>query len=259
LNSVLDDNHLLTLPNGERINFGPNVNFVFETNNLKFASPATVSRMGVIYMSEEDVEVSRLVNTWIRKQDQNLMPKITTWIEEYFYSALEWVLHNDQYLLVQTTKVGIVSNVLTHLIGVKTKSEFAISIIRGFGSNFPIEIRNKFANEFFALMDEKVPDSRNPLDCNFNEKHGGFKSYAFDPSEAFLDHETLSYETPPLIQTVGIQRDINFIKKWLDNSEPFIVVGPEGCGKSLLLNFLFTKLKSTQVSIHQISSSTLSR
>ena len=46
LNSVLDDNHLLTLPNGERISFGNNVNFVFETHDLKFASPATISRMG---------------------------------------------------------------------------------------------------------------------------------------------------------------------------------------------------------------------
>lgn len=34
LNSVLDDNHLLTLPTGERINFGSNVNFIFETSNL---------------------------------------------------------------------------------------------------------------------------------------------------------------------------------------------------------------------------------
>ena len=35
LNSVLDDNHLLTLPNGERIAFGANVNFLFETHDLK--------------------------------------------------------------------------------------------------------------------------------------------------------------------------------------------------------------------------------
>ena len=34
LNSVLDDNRLLTMPSGERIQFGPNVNFVFETHDL---------------------------------------------------------------------------------------------------------------------------------------------------------------------------------------------------------------------------------
>jgi dynein heavy chain 2 len=39
LNSVLDDNHLLTMPNGERIKFGSNVNFVFESHDLQFASP----------------------------------------------------------------------------------------------------------------------------------------------------------------------------------------------------------------------------
>ena len=50
LNSVLDDNHLLTMPSGERIQFGPNVNFVFETHDLSCASPATISRMGMIFM-----------------------------------------------------------------------------------------------------------------------------------------------------------------------------------------------------------------
>jgi dynein heavy chain 2 len=34
MNSVLDDNHLLTLPTGERISFGANVNFIFETSDL---------------------------------------------------------------------------------------------------------------------------------------------------------------------------------------------------------------------------------
>jgi dynein heavy chain 2 len=44
LNSVLDDNRLLTMPNGERIQFGSNVNLIFECDSLAYASPATVSR-----------------------------------------------------------------------------------------------------------------------------------------------------------------------------------------------------------------------
>lgn len=40
----------LTMPSGERIQFGKNVNFIFETDSLEFASPATVSRMGMVFV-----------------------------------------------------------------------------------------------------------------------------------------------------------------------------------------------------------------
>ncbi|ORZ34798.1 dynein heavy chain, N-terminal region 2-domain-containing protein [Catenaria anguillulae PL171] len=59
LNSVLDDNRLLTMPNGERIKFDTNVNFVFLTDSLQFASPATVSRLAIVYLVStfpQDVE-----------------------------------------------------------------------------------------------------------------------------------------------------------------------------------------------------------
>lgn len=71
LNSVLDDNRLLTMPNGERIQFGTNVNFVFETDHLRFASPATISRLTIIFLSEEDVDVKPLVTSWILKQPED--------------------------------------------------------------------------------------------------------------------------------------------------------------------------------------------
>ena len=50
LNSVLDDNRLLTLPSGWRVQFGHNVNFVLETHALRHASPATLTRLAVILL-----------------------------------------------------------------------------------------------------------------------------------------------------------------------------------------------------------------
>lgn len=55
LNSLLDDNKILTLPNGERLGLPPNVRFVFEVDNLRSATPATVSRCGKIWFDSKIV------------------------------------------------------------------------------------------------------------------------------------------------------------------------------------------------------------
>ena len=44
----MDDNKLLTLPNGERIRLQPYCSMICETFDLQYASPATVSRCGMV-------------------------------------------------------------------------------------------------------------------------------------------------------------------------------------------------------------------
>ncbi|KAK3324626.1 dynein heavy chain, N-terminal region 1-domain-containing protein [Cercophora scortea] len=65
LNSVLDDNKLLTLPNGERLNLPANVRIMFEVENLKYATLATVSRCGMVWFSEDTVTPSMLVANYL--------------------------------------------------------------------------------------------------------------------------------------------------------------------------------------------------
>ncbi|XP_064484606.1 dynein heavy chain, cytoplasmic-like isoform X2 [Ornithodoros turicata] len=67
LNSVLDDNKLLTLPNGERLSLPPNVRVMFEVQDLKFATLATVSRCGMIWFSEDVLSTEMVFEHFLLK------------------------------------------------------------------------------------------------------------------------------------------------------------------------------------------------
>ena len=65
LNSVLDDNKLLTLPNGERLNLPPNVRIMFEVETLKYATLATVSRCGMVWFNADTVTPMMMINNYV--------------------------------------------------------------------------------------------------------------------------------------------------------------------------------------------------
>ena len=248
LNSVLDDNHLLTLPTGERISFADNVNFIFETNDLRFASPATVSRMGMIFMSEEDVDIRRLITSWLKKHSDEEISRIERWVDEILIPGIEWALLNINDMVVETTKVGVVISALSMLNNIKSKLEFVYAVIRGVGSNFKPDLRVQFAKEMFSRSRENPPDPRYPLDCFYSDKTSNLKSFVSE-NENFESSEFSDAFEPPLVRTVGVQRDMETFRTWLENGQPFIVVGPEGAGKSLMLRSAFKQLKSTQVAV----------
>ena len=67
LNSVLDDNKLLTLPNGERLVLPPNVRILFEVESLRFATLATVSRCGMVWFNDDNVTTAMIATNYLER------------------------------------------------------------------------------------------------------------------------------------------------------------------------------------------------
>jgi dynein heavy chain, axonemal len=67
MNTVMDDNKVLTLVSQERIPLTPAMKLVIEVSNLSQASPATVSRGGVLFINESDVGWLPYFVSWLVK------------------------------------------------------------------------------------------------------------------------------------------------------------------------------------------------
>ncbi|NXI65822.1 DYHC2 protein, partial [Anseranas semipalmata] len=260
LNSVLDDNKLLTMPSGERIQFGSNVNFIFETHDLSCASPATVSRMGMIFLSDEDIDLNSLIKSWLRSQPEEYRYNLENWIGDYFEKALNWVVKQNDFV-VETSLVGTVMNGLSHLRGCTDRGQFIVNLLRGLGGNLNMRSRQEFAKEIFTWAQESPPDPRKPLDTYYDTDSGQLMLYQLKKNENLTADNFSNLQTLPVIQTPDMQRGLDYFRPWLDfnNKEPFLLVGPEGCGKGMLLRYAFSQLRSTQIATIHCSAQTTSQ
>ncbi|KAA0177346.1 hypothetical protein FNF27_01124 [Cafeteria roenbergensis] len=74
LNTVLDDNRLLTLANGDRFAMADSSKIMFEAIDLRNASPATVSRAGIVYVSDVSLGWHPVAEAWVRSRPVEQRP-----------------------------------------------------------------------------------------------------------------------------------------------------------------------------------------
>jgi dynein heavy chain, axonemal len=67
LNTVLDDNKTLCLSNGQRIKLPQSFQLVFEVLSLENTTTATVSRCGMVYLDNQQLNWESLIPNWIHR------------------------------------------------------------------------------------------------------------------------------------------------------------------------------------------------
>lgn len=89
MNTVMDDNKVLTLVSNERIPFSPSMRMILEIQDMKHASPATVSRGGVLFINETDIGWKPYMESWREKMDQLPQSAYYLLFLNYFEQTIE--------------------------------------------------------------------------------------------------------------------------------------------------------------------------
>lgn len=66
---------MLTLVSNDRIPLTPSMRLLFEVSNLKNATPATVSRAGVLFINETDIGWMPYMNSWLERSFEKCVVK----------------------------------------------------------------------------------------------------------------------------------------------------------------------------------------
>jgi dynein heavy chain len=137
MNSLMDDNKILTLANNDRLNLPPCMRIVLETADIQHVSPATISRAGVLWVpTSKGRNWKNVVAAWVQTQDRSdwIKAALQKLCDQYIPTILDWVCGGQ---LPKETDIAIQSHVgFTHsscTLVVQTSIELVQSFLKFLG------------------------------------------------------------------------------------------------------------------------------
>lgn len=92
MNSVMDDNKILTLANQERIKLQNYCSLLFEVGDLQYASPATVSRAGMVYVDPKNLGWQPFMDKWINGREEDQQKLLRELADKYVEGGLKLII-----------------------------------------------------------------------------------------------------------------------------------------------------------------------
>ena len=257
LNTVMDDNKILTLASNERIAVTPDMRLIFEISNLRTATPATVSRAGILYINPGDLGWNPFVTSWIETREQQAEKNTLTILFDKYIPFCSDMIDKKFKKITPLSGINHIQVLCTLLdallvednIGKEPSDQtyevwFVFALVWSFGS---------------ALFHDAATDHKSEFSKWFIND---FKSISF-PTESvfdvFVDPTTQSFAPwTDKVPTFELDPDVPLSSCLVHNGEtirmrffldffiqmnfPIMMVGLAGSGKTLMLNEKLSQL-----------------
>jgi dynein heavy chain, axonemal len=259
MNTVMDDNKVLTLVSNERVPLSDAMRMVFEINSLKNATPATVSRAGILFINESDVGWRPFMESWVHaRPDQSEK----TYLPGFFDKYIDGLVEMTRKGFKEVTPIRLMNKVTT-----------IIYILEGLADTLPMEKKNPETMEqlfvyaaCWAFGGPMIVDKQADYRKNFSDsftlvfgqkfpKEGLCFDYFYDvEANAFAEWSTIVPKYAPIpigggpgetaftqltVNTVDTVRLTFLVNLLARKHRHVMLVGTAGTGKtSIMLEYL---------------------
>ncbi|CAF1346443.1 unnamed protein product [Rotaria sordida] len=222
LNTVMDDNKVLTLASHERIPLNLTMRLFFEISHLRTAASAIVSRAGILYINPQDLGWKPQVATWIESRPiQSERANLQILFDKYLPTCIEMLKSNH---FKKTTPL-VDENCPPDCANELYEQYFVWACIWPMGASL---FQDQWTLEFKAV---KFPTTANTtvFDYCIDPETKKFELWSKNVQKFELDPDVpLQAALVPTPETVRI-----FLMK---RDYPVMLVGDAGSGKTVIVN-----------------------
>ncbi|CAK8683563.1 unnamed protein product [Clavelina lepadiformis] len=258
LNTVMDDNKMLTLASNERIPLTNSMRLLFEIYHLRSATPATVSRAGILYVNPQDLGWNPPVTSWIdTRKIQSERANLTILFDKYVPTCLEAVKTSFKTItpIPDNTMIQTLCYLLECLLTPETVPPdsprelyelfFVFAAVWAFGgatlhdhmTDYRLEFSRWWVKEFKQV---KFPSTGTVFDFCIDPATRKFLPWSERVPKFEMDPDLPIQSI--LVHTEETTRLRYFIDLLVEKGRPVMLVGNAGCGKSLLVSDTLKKL-----------------
>nr|XP_020770863.1 dynein heavy chain 9, axonemal-like [Odocoileus virginianus texanus] len=258
LNTVMDDNKVLTLASNERIPLNPTMRLLFEISHLRTATPATVSRAGILYINPADLGWNPPVSSWIdRREIQTERANLTILFDKYLPTCLD-ALRTRFKKIIPIPEQSTVQ-MLCHLLECLLTEEdipadcpkdtyelyFVFAAIWAFGGALVQDQLVDHRAEFSKWWLSEFKTIKFPSQGTIFDYYIDPETKKFEPWSRLIPQFEFDPETPLqacLVHTGETIRLCYFLDRLLAQRRPVMLVGTAGTGKSVLVGATLASL-----------------